>query len=153
MFFITLKDKGKRGINPQEGHELSQQEFMRYLRAQVLQVKDLEVFMQDLSLSGFSPSRGFPVEFSIRGREWEKLSEFAQTIEKKLTDTGIVTDVDSDYVEGKPEVRIYPNRVKASEHGVSVRAIAQTVNAMIGGVIAGKYPFGGHRNDVRVRYA
>jgi len=31
--------------------------------------------VQDLSLSGFTSSRGFPVEFSIQGPEWDKLGD------------------------------------------------------------------------------
>jgi multidrug efflux pump subunit AcrB len=62
-----------------------------------------------------------------------------------------VTDADSDYVLGKPEVQIIPDREQAAARGVSVQSISQTVNAMVGGVIAGQYSSGGHRYDVRVR--
>ena len=34
-----------------------------------------KVVMQDLSLSGLSGSRGFPIEFSLRGPDWDKLAD------------------------------------------------------------------------------
>jgi len=60
-------------------------------------------------------------------------------------------DVDTDYLVGMPEVRIYPDRDKAFERGVSVGSIARTINAMIGGERIAKYTKGGRRYDVRVQ--
>jgi HAE1 family hydrophobic/amphiphilic exporter-1 len=54
-------------------------------------------------------------------------------------------------VLGKPEIRVIPDRLRAAERGVSIQAITQTVNAMVGGVVAGQYSSGGHRYDIRVR--
>ncbi len=62
-----------------------------------------------------------------------------------------MTDTDSDYLLGKPEIRIIPDRERAAARGVSIQAISQTVNAMVGGVVAGQYSSEGHRYDVRVR--
>jgi len=52
---------------------------------------------------------------------------------------------------GKPEVQVIPDRIAAGKHGVSIQAISETVNAMVGGVVAAQYSSGGHRYDVRVR--
>ncbi|MCR4302345.1 MAG: efflux RND transporter permease subunit [Sulfuricaulis sp.] len=148
--FVSMKPKGQRGIDPQAGHELSQQELMEVTR-QALRKLDLKVSIQDLSQRGFTASRGFPVELAVQGRNWEKLVGYSESIIEKLDATGLVTDTDSDYLLGKPEVRIIPDRARAAERGVSIQAIAQTVNAMIGGIVAGQYSSEGHRYDVRVR--
>ena len=50
-----------------------------------------------------------------------------------------------------PELQIHPDRDKAAEHGVSVQSIADTMNAMVGGVRNGKFTSNGKRYDVRVR--
>ncbi len=148
--FVSLKNKGERGIDPKVGHELSQQELMAIIRKELRTLK-VRVSIQDLSQRGFSASRGFPVEMSIQGRDWNKLVEYTKAIEAKLDATGLVTDTDDDYLLGKPEIRIIPDRHKAAERGVSIQSISQTVNAMVGGVVAGQYSSGGHRYDVRVR--
>ena len=148
--FVSLKPKGQRGIDPKAGHELSQQELMKVTR-QALRKLPMKVSIQDLSQRGFTASRGFPLEFTIQGRDWDKLIGYTKEIENKLQATGLVTDVDDDYLLGKPEVRVIPDRIAAGEHGVSIQSIAETVNAMVGGVVAAQYSSGGHRYDVRVR--
>ena len=148
--FVSMHPKGNRGIDPKQGHELSQQELMGVTR-NALRELGLKVSIQDLSQRGFTASRGFPVEFTVQGRDWDKLAEYSQTIIEKLDATGLVTDTDSDYLLGKPEIRVLPDRIRAAERGVSVQAITQTVNAMVGGVVAAQYSSGGHRYDVRVR--
>ncbi len=148
--FVSLKPVGERGVNPKAGHELSQQDLMGVVRKELKALK-LRASIQDLSQRGFSASRGFPVEFSIQGRDWGKLVDYTKTIEDKLNATGLVTDTDDDYLLGKPEIHVIPDRAKAAERGVSIQAITQTVNAMVGGVVAAQYSSGGHRYDVRVR--
>ncbi|HYA36903.1 MAG TPA: efflux RND transporter permease subunit [Candidatus Methylomirabilis sp.] len=148
--FVSMKPKGSRGIDPQAGHELSQQELMDVTRTALRNV-GFKVSIQDLSQRGFTASRGFPVEFAIQGRNWDKLVGYSETIIDKLNATGLVTDTDSDFLLGKPEVRIIPDRARAAARGVSIESIAQTVNAMIGGVVAGQYTSEGHRYDVRLR--
>jgi len=149
-FFVSMKPKGERGIDPTVGHELSQQELMAVTR-KALRKLGLKVSLQDLSQRGFTASRGFPVEFAVQGRDWDKLVEYSESIIEKLDATGLVTDTDSDYLLGKPEIQIIPDRARAAERGVSIQSISQTVNAMVGGVVAGQYSSGGRRYDVRVR--
>jgi HAE1 family hydrophobic/amphiphilic exporter-1 len=148
--FVSMKPKGERGIDPQAGHELSQQELMAVTRKELKKL-GLKVSIQDLSQRGFTASRGFPVELAVQGRDWDKLVAYSETIIEKLDATGLVTDTDSDYLLGKPEIQIIPDRGRAAERGVSIQAISQTVNAMVGGVVAGQYSSQGRRYDVRVR--
>ncbi len=148
--FVSMKPRGQRGIDPVAGHELSQQDLMDVTRKALKEI-GLKVSIQDLSQRGFTASRGFPVELAVQGRNWDKLVQYSETIMDKLNASGLVTDTDSDYLLGKPEVRIIPDRARAAERGVSIQAIAQTVNAMIGGIVAGQYSSEGHRYDVRVR--
>ena len=110
--FVSMKPKGERGVDPQAGHELSQQELMAVTR-QALKKLGFKVSIQDLSQRGFTASRGFPVEFAVQGRDWDKLVGYADTIIEKLNATGLVTDADSDYLLGKPEIQIIPDRARA----------------------------------------
>ncbi len=151
ILFISMKPRGQRGIDAQAGHELSQQELMDVSRKELKKIGDVKVSIQDLSLRGFAASRGFPVEFSIQGPDWKTLAGYSRTIIDKLNATGLVSDTDSDYLEGKPEIQIIPDRVKAALHGVSINGISQTVNATVGGVVAGQYSSSGHRYDIKVR--
>jgi multidrug efflux pump subunit AcrB len=91
------------------------------------------------------------VEFSVRGPDWDKLIALSQEMMAKLAASGTVVDLDTDYQLGMPELRILPDRARISDVGVSVDDVATTLNALVGGVRAGKYSTGGRRLDVRVK--
>lgn len=151
MMFVTLKDKGERGVDPQAGHELSQQEFMAVARRELSKIGGVKVFMMDLSSRGFSTGKGYPIEFVLQGPDWDKLSEFNDKMKQEMRNSGLMVDVDSDYLEGMPEIRVTPNRDEAARRGVSVEDIGTTIQAMIGGVKNGQYTKNGHRYDIYVQ--
>ena len=151
ILFVTFKSPRKRPIVAPNTHPLSQQELMTLFRTELNKIPDIKAYVQDLSLSGFSAQRGFPIEMTIRGREWDKLAQYSEDIKGRMAKSGMMVDVDTDYLTGVPEVRVRPDRIKAAERGVSIETIGQTVNAMIGGQRVGKYTRGGRRYDIRVR--
>jgi len=151
MVFITLKEPRDRPVDPVKGRRLTQQDVMAKLRAQVGKIPNLKATLQDLSTRGFTAQRGFPVEFTVRGPDWGKLTEVSQALLKKMEDSPFFTDADTDYQYGQPEIQITPDRVAAGERGVTVEDIGKTINGLIGGVQLGRFTEGGHRNDVRVR--
>ncbi|OGW85372.1 MAG: hypothetical protein A3A81_05670 [Omnitrophica bacterium RIFCSPLOWO2_01_FULL_45_10b] len=151
MLFVSLKQPHERPIDPKKKHRLSQQELMSYFRKEFNQVPDIKATIQDLSTRGFAAQRGFPVEFTIRGPDWEKLAKYSEEIQVEMKKNDLFQDVDTDYLVGMPEIKIYPDRDKAFAYGVSVESIANTINAMIGSVRVAKYTKGGKRYDVRVQ--
>lgn len=151
MLFVSLKKPGERPVDSKLRRRMSQEDIMNYFRAEFNKVPNVQAFIQDLSLRGFTAQRGFPIEFSIRGPEWDKLAECSRKIQDEMKKNNFFADVDTDYLEGMPEVRIYPDRDKAFARGVSVSEIAQTINTMLGGEKVGKYTQGGKRYDVRVK--
>jgi hydrophobe/amphiphile efflux-1 (HAE1) family protein len=154
MLFISMKDPNDRPAAAPFQRPPSQQEFIAHVRKELNKIPGIErAGAQDLSLSNFSSQRGYPVEFTVRGPEWEKLAEVAHTLMDKMTASGLMVDIDTDYQLGMPEVRVAPDRNKASARGVTVASIGNTINAMIGGVRAGKYTQGGKRYDIRLRLA
>ena len=151
LLFMTFKPPHQRPIVPPNTHRLPQQELMTLFRKQLNAIPDVKAFVQDLSLSGFSAQRGFPIELTVRGSDWETLANYSETIRQRMAQSGLMVDVDTDYLTGVPEVRVRPDRAKAAERGVSVETIGHTINALIGGERVGKYTRGGRRYDVRVR--
>ncbi|MBN8232504.1 efflux RND transporter permease subunit [Corallococcus macrosporus] len=130
---------------------MSQAEFAQVLRKELNSYPGLRAVVQDLSQAGFTAQRGFPVEFSVRGSDWNKLVEASQSLREQLQASGKVVDLDTDYQLGQPELRITPDRARAADLGVPIQSVASTVNALVGGVRVGKYSSGGRRIDVRMR--
>jgi len=142
MMFVTLKPPNQR---------MNANAFAALLRNQFNGYPGLKAIVQDMSQRGFSASRGFPVEFSLRGPEWDMLTEQSRNFADKLTASGKVVDVDTDYRLGMPELRIEPDRARTADVGVSMEDVAASINTLVGGVRAGKYTSRGRRIDLRLR--
>src|SRR5262249_46509473 len=119
VFFVTLKPPGERS--------LTQNEFGAVLRKEFNSLPGVRAILLDLSPSGFTASRGFPIECSMRGPDWDKLVAASQDVADHLRRSGLATDVDTDYRVGMPELRIIPNRALAADVGVSVEDIAASI--------------------------
>lgn len=141
--FVTLVPPGER--------EKSQNEVGAELARDINAIPGVRARVRDLSQSGFGARRGYPVEFSVRGPEFEKLGEIAEELAEELESSGYARDVDTDYEIGMPELRIVPDRARASDLGVPIEDVAITLNALVGGVRVGKFSDAGRRLDVRMR--
>ena len=145
--YVILKDPKMRKYNQREVMDLSKEGLKKLL-------PHAEISMQDLSLTGFSASRGFPIEFTIEGLDWKKLNEYSKVILSKLEATGLLTDLNTDFQAGMPEIHVIPDRRRAADHGVSVTTIGQEVSYLIGGQIFNantQYPKDDHRYYIRLR--
>jgi multidrug efflux pump subunit AcrB len=131
--------------------KLSQAQLSVALRRELNAIPGIRAVIQDLSQQGLTAQRGFPVEFSVRGPNWDQLIALSQDVMSRLRESGTVVDLDTDYQIGMPELRVVPERALAADIGVSVDEVATTLNALIGGVRVGKYSSGGRRVDVRVK--
>jgi len=145
--YVLLKDAKKR--------HLSQNHLMRQMKLDLKRLLNSEeVYAQDLSLTGLSPSRGYPVEFTIEGTDWKKLVSYAQKMKRSLEERHILEDMNSDFQPGMPEIQVIPDREKASLYGVSIAGLSQEVQALIGGQVFNantQYTEDAHRYYIRMR--
>ena len=151
--FVSLKEPAERPPDPQTGRRLSQQQLMDVTRRATNQIPGVRAVLVDPSQQGFSATRGggFPVELTVRGRDWDTLADSTKKLMEAMRESGLVTDLDSDYQVGMPEVRVIPDRNKAADLGISMADIGETINAAIGGERVAKFKEGGRRYDIRVR--
>lgn len=150
FIFLTLKDPSHRPKG-ENGKIRTHLQVADQIRADLKPLKAIKAVVQDPSRSSFGGGRGFPVEFTVRGGDWDKLKESAEKMMKAMKDSNVFIDVDTNYKEGLPEIRILPERDQARMRGVSLREIGETLQSLMGGFTAGKYSQDGHRYDVRLR--
>ncbi len=147
QIYITLKEAKSRKLTQRQIMDRTREELKTLLPQD-------KIFAQDLSLSGFSASKGFPIEFTVQGPDWNKLVILSKEIMRQVQATGLVTDLNTDYQDGMPEVQILPDRDLLASHGVSLSNIGSEISTLIGGQIftsSTQYPKDGHRYDIRVR--
>jgi hydrophobe/amphiphile efflux-1 (HAE1) family protein len=153
MIFVTLKEPKSRPAAAGRRRGLTQQELQDDFRKSLSSLAGLEkVIILDLSTGGGGAEPGFPVDFTLQGRDWDQLAELSGKFQEEMKKSGLMVDVNSNYKLGMPEVQIWPDRAEAAKRGVSVAAIGNAVNATLGGVRAGKFSRGGHRYDIRVSF-
>ncbi len=100
---------------PADQRPKTQQDIQQELRKELNALPGVRAVVQDLSQQGFSASRGFPIEFSVRGGDWETLVTSSLEIQEKLEASGVAVDIDSDYQLGVPELQIVPDRDLAAD--------------------------------------
>ncbi|HEK85316.1 MAG TPA: efflux RND transporter permease subunit [Candidatus Aminicenantes bacterium] len=160
LMWASVGGMGGGGVNqgfimvtlvPPRERKLTQNQIAAQFRRELNQIPGIRAVIQDLSQQGFTAQRGFPVEFSVRGANWDELVNISLDVMEKLRASGLVTDVDTDYQVGMPELRVEPDRNLCADLGVSIDEVATTLNALVGGVRVGKYSTGGRRIDVRLK--
>ncbi len=140
---VTLVDKEKR--------EKSQADLMAQFRRDLTNIPNAKFSFQDLSTRGLTARRSQPVEFNLRGTDYDVLNKSAHTIMERLEKSGLMVDLDTNYRAGMPELQITPDRAAAAARGVTMDNIGRTINAAVGGVRQGKFTNDGRRYDVRLR--
>ena len=116
--------------------------------------KGMEINIQDLSLRGFSSSRGFPVEFIIQGPDWDKLTGYTTQVIEAMKKSPYITDANTDIQPGMPEIQLIPNREQLAKHAVSLSTVTGVINALVGGAILNKeisYTKDNHRYQIELR--
>ncbi|MBN1498478.1 MAG: efflux RND transporter permease subunit [Spirochaetes bacterium] len=151
--YVTLKDRKERPVVAPFRRRPTQQEFMAFMREKLKAIPGIyNASLMDPSQGGFTAARGYPIQFSVQGPNWGKLANYSEQMVDRLNKSGLVTDVDSDYQMGMPEVRVAPDRARANTRGVTVTSIADTISAAVGSLRVGKYTdSSGRRNDIRVK--
>jgi multidrug efflux pump len=143
--FITLKPPSQRS--------LTQQQFINLCRVELAKIPGIQCFPTDPStnLPGVGGRGQAQVQFYIQGQDWKKLTELSKQLMERMKASRTIVDVDSDYRLGSPEVKIRPDRKRASDLGISMETIGRTVDGLVGGVRIVKFKDQGRRYDVRVR--
>ena len=142
-FMIGLKEKKLRSMK-----QLALSDF---IRDEVKKMTKAKVFLSDPTTRNFGGGgKGFPVEFTLKGSDWNELTTSVQTLMEKMRNSGMMVDVDSDMDEGLPEIQLIPNRDQMNLSGVSVASLGSLVNTMMNGTTVAQYSEGGKRYDIVV---
>ena len=93
-----------------------------------------------------------PINYVIvTGDSYENLSRVVRQFQDKLAQNPGFVQVDTDLRLNKPEIRMDVDRERAADMGVSVDAIARTVETMLGGRTVTRYKRDGEQYDVVVQ--
>ena len=124
---------------------------MNEARKILVEFPDFRASVQDISAFSATGFREVMIDFNLRGSDMRKLESLAEEITTWMRAEGHFVDVDSSLSLRKPELRIMPDRERASELGVSVESIATISGVLVGGEPVSKYKEGDEQYDVWLR--
>lgn len=102
-----------------------------------------------LGQSGFQP----PIQFVIGGPDYATLVEWRDAFLERARTNPRLLNLDSNFRETKPEIRVDVDRRKAAELGISIQAIGRTIETMLGSREVGTYVDGGQEYRVLLQAA
>ncbi len=143
--FVRLVDREER--------VRSAETIMEYIRSRIEKIKGAQFEFLDMGQMLMGATGGeTPVAVKVFGKDLDKLRIMADKIAEGCKNVKGLRDIDTTLKMGKPELQIIVDREKASQMGLTVGRIAETVKAAMLGVVPTKYRIGGDEYDIRVRF-
>jgi len=136
---------------PLHQRKFTQTEIQEDARQIMADYPDIRSTVQDVSAFQATGFRQVLVDLNLRGPDMNKLQEYSEQITTWMKEQGYFVDVDTSLSLRKPELRVRPIRERASELGVSIAALASTVNVLVGGEPVSKYKEFDEQYDVWLR--
>ena len=129
----------------------SQFDVMQMAREILKDYPDLRTAVSDVSAIGVSGQDSRTFQLSIQGPDIDKLATYSADFMAKLREIEGLADVDSTLSLRKPEVQVMIDRDRASDLGIPVQTIANSLNILVGGQIVSRYKEGTEQYDVWLR--
>jgi hydrophobic/amphiphilic exporter-1 (mainly G- bacteria), HAE1 family len=161
MTVVTIGDDPQQTLNlatvytklGPAGERENQYEIMDRVRTEVLpHYQRLNLRTQVAPVNEFGGGTDAEVMFWIGGPDLVQLDKYARELTDAIKDPSLgTTDIDTNFIVGKPELAVRIDREKATDLGVRVQDLAATLNVLVGGQKATSYYEGGEEYEVHVR--
>ena len=138
-------------IKELEERDYTQFDVMERARSILKEYPDLRTAVSDVSAIGGSGQDSRTFQVSIQGPDIDKLAKYSEQFIEGLRAIDGLVDVDSTLSLRKPEVQVAIDRDRASDLGIPVQAIANSLNVLVGGQIVSRYKEGTEQYDVWLR--
>ena len=112
--------------------------------AQIPGVRGFALNPPSLGARGFQP----PVQFVIGGPDYDTLISWRDQFLARARENPRLLNLDHNFKETKPEVRVEIDRRKAADLGVSIAAVGRTIETMMGSREVTTYVVGGQEYKV-----
>jgi multidrug efflux pump subunit AcrB len=99
------------------------------------------------------PPTADPLSFRFSGDEYKQIIDSSNAIVNLLNSIDGVTNVESDFIAGSPELRIKINQDRASALGVNVSSVGSYIRARFDNIPAGIFFEKNEQIDIVVRFA
>lgn len=117
-------------LTPRETRERHQEDIMQDLRGRLAEIPLGRAFV--LETGGGGPSQGAPLQVALQHPDLDELDQQQSSILDWMREQPEFVGVNTDLRVNKPQIRVSINRDKASEMGVSVAELSNTMRYLLG---------------------
>lgn len=111
---------------------------------------EISVRAEDAAMGGGMSAN--PIQLKIKGSDLVVLQDLAEEVKAVMETVPGTREVEIPSSDGDPEYKIYIDRSKVAQYGLSVAQVANTARVVLEGQVATKYRTGSSEIDVRVMY-
>ncbi len=147
---VTLGDIYVRLVDLSQ-RDFTQFEVMADARRLFQEYPDLRVSVQGVNSFSGGGVRQTDLEFNLRGPSLEKLQEYTDKLIARMREIPGLVDIDTTLSVRTPELRTVVDRKKASEFGIQIEDVADTLQTFVGGEPVSKYKEEDEEYDVWLR--
>jgi len=119
-------------LKPWDERSMTQVQLQRELIGRLQAVTGARVFAVNPPSLGQRGATNQPVQFVLGGPDYETIKGWRNALIERVQQTGKVLNLDSDFRESQPDLRVRIDRSRAADLGVSVDAIGRTLELMFG---------------------
>ncbi len=102
--------------------------------------------------SGFGGG-GPPIQFFLKGQDMDELDNIKDGLMKELREVKGLINLDQSSRSGKPEITVFPDRLKLADAGLTIQTVALTLRAAVEGMESSKYREYGNEYDITLTMA
>ena len=136
-------------LKPWGERDATTQEVLEQVRGMMTDIPGVRVFGE--VRQGLVRGGGRPVQVVLRGPTYEALVEWRDIMIERMQQNPNLTNIDSDYKETLPQIRVHIQKQRAADMGVSVQDIGNTLQAMLGSMRSGTYESNGEEYYVVIQ--
>ena len=126
----------------------SQDQIVQRVSKSLSKIGEGRAFPIQVQTISVSRRSGLPVQFVIQNSNFEKLKSVLPTFLEEAAKSPKLINIDSDLKFNKPELKIEVDRLKASDLGVSVEDVAQTLQLALSNRRFGYFTMNGRQYQV-----
>ena len=142
--YLVLTSYADREMNATQVKNL----VFKMIREEKLDEKLLNL---DYLIAGGGPGNAKPLEVHVLGNDFEKKKVILDEIAADLKNMDGLSEVNSDFLTGRQEWKIYPDYKRLATAGISVSSIANTLRTAFDGMVVGYKVTDEKRIPIRVK--
>jgi multidrug efflux pump len=117
---------------PWDQRSMKQQDVVRELTPKVSNFPGSRAAVVNPPSFGGAGGFGQPIQFVLGGPDYDTLRGWRDIVMQKAQETGKFVNIDSNYRESQPDIRVQIDRQRAADLGISVEDIGRTLELMFG---------------------